>query len=405
MSSFVFDSSNLPDEICFDVPYSKSISNRLLVIKYFLEKKGMTLELKNLSDSEDTQIISSALQTTNITKQATFDCKNSATALRFLLAVLTITNGNWTLTADKRMEDRQIKPLIEILNSIGAKIVHCDRCLFPLYIKGQAFLEDKNNMLHLSSQYSSQIISALLLIKDYIKGFDLSFSTHQSSLPYIKMTQYLIKYPQTLIEKDWSAASFAYCLIGLRKKGLVVIPNLRRSSLQGDSICEILFRNFGIETKFTSKNAVLSYNSDIKKKDKVEIDVQNCSDLFLPLIVTAAFSQQTTVFYNTNNLKYKESDRINSAITLLSSFGIKIECSENSITVYQQQHYKPVNIPFIKTFNDHRVAMSFAMLSFIYNKVEIENPDCVKKSFPKFWNNFEEINNLNSISNSLQKHK
>ena len=417
MSKLIFSTAGLPEIIHFNVPLSKSISNRILVIDYLRLRKGKLKSSNNflkssnnflkssnknlkqdnnlaipqidVSNSDDTKLIAQILQTIQATDRAAFDFKNSGTALRFLLSLLAVTKGHWTLTASARMESRAIKPLVDILNNLGASIISATKGqLFPLIIEGKSSLPALNKPVLLPAQSSSQTISSLLLIEEFIPDFSLVFSQNQSSMPYISMTKALIANPNVEIERCWSSAAFAYCLIGIRKRGSVVIPHLIADSIQGDSVAERLFRNFGVETTFTKEAAVLTFNASIVTKSPVEIDILHIPDLFLPLAVTAICFDKTTTFLNVSILRFKESDRLSAAIQLLNKLGIVTTNTTNGLIVHGRAQNKISELPIIPSFGDHRVVMSFSMLAFLYDGLIIEDPECVSKSFADFWSNF-----------------
>ncbi|MDR0790311.1 MAG: hypothetical protein LBO06_05915 [Bacteroidales bacterium] len=390
MSRLVFTTDHLPDTIHFCVPLSKSISNRLLLINHLQSRNSTPIPLTNLSDSDDTKLIEQSLQTIRSTTTATFDFKNSGTSFRFLLALLAVTKGHWTLTASPRMELREIKPLVDVLNNLGASIVSAsDERLLPLIVEGKSSLSTHNTPILLSAQPSSQIISSLLLIEKFIHHFSLSLSPNQSSVPYITMTKALIANPNVEVERCWSSAAFAYSLISLRQRGSVIIPQLSEQSIQGDSVCKHLFRAFGVQTNFTKDAAVLTFNPSIVTTSSLEIDILPIPDLFLPLAVTAAHFDVRTTFFNVSNLRFKESDRLSVAIKLLNNLGIDTTATANSLTIYGKSQHITANVPIISTFGDHRVAMSFSILAFSHPSVIIDDPECVTKSFANFWSNFD----------------
>ena len=148
------------------VPYSKSISNRLLIIRHLSDSKA---EIKNLSSSDDTIMLQNFIQSIANKTNNSFYCKNAGTTLRFLLALLSLTEGKWILDADKRMQTRPLLPLIDALNNLGADIkIKNSEEVFPITIIGKTLTGNKT--IELKDNLTSQIISALILISPYIKG-------------------------------------------------------------------------------------------------------------------------------------------------------------------------------------------------------------------------------------------
>jgi 3-phosphoshikimate 1-carboxyvinyltransferase len=305
----------------------------MLLIRHLLRARGIRICLKNVSNCEDTGIIRSGIQAIESNTPTTVDCKNSATAYRFLNALNNSGKGHLTLVMSQRLKER-----------LG------------------------NNKM------TSQNISAKLLVNMFNDYNKVTVLPTKVSKPYINMTQSLIKWAKEAkngeeyrIERCWSSAAFAYCLMAVRKCGSVIIPQLKPSLLQGDSIAESLFRNFGVRTEFINRAAVLTFDPSLCVKGDIEIDLASYPDLYLPLAVAASQFRFTTRFINTQAQSYKECDRMIAA---------------------EQLKRKPTDSLQIQTFGDHRVAMSFAMLAFRYGNVILDNKNCVRKSFPNFWRNF-----------------
>jgi 3-phosphoshikimate 1-carboxyvinyltransferase len=341
----------------------------MLLISELESRFGKTIPLSEISNCEDTMLISQHIETIRKSQSATLDCKNSGTAFRFLLALCAVTQGEWMLTASPRMEMRQVKPLVNLLRNLGSEVSSVSKkTLLPLKVRGKMLLQCHKKTLHLPVLPSSQIISAIYLIRNLIQDFDLTYSLKQSSIPYIKMTKSLMKNPPQEIERDWSSAAFAYCLMAIRKRGSVIIPDLKISQLQGDSAVRNYFKNFGVLTEFTDEGTVLTFDRSLVSSHDIELDVSQCPDLYLPLLVASEHLTFSTLFLGTETLRYKETDRLAMTSKVLN---------------------KSINPLHIKTFGDHRIAMSYAMLAFRYGKVTLDDPDCVNKSFPDFWRNFE----------------
>ena len=244
---------------------SKSISNRLLIIKELCKTK---FEVQNLSNSKDTKILNELLDSFKTRKD--INCEDAGTALRFAVAFLTTKKGIWKVLGSKRMHERPIKPLIDCLIELGAEIKYLEKEGFPpIEIKSKKL---KSKKLSLSGDISSQFISALLLVAPTIEnGLILEITSKVLSKPYIDMTldlmrqfgiehsweNKLIKVEQQnylakniKIENDWSAASFWYSFLALSKSGEIKIPNLYANSIQGDSVLSSIYLKLGIKTEF-----------------------------------------------------------------------------------------------------------------------------------------------------------
>lgn len=286
--------------IQINIPYSKSISNRLLIM-HFLSKSKKTLT--HLSQSDDTLLLQSILK--QITNQETtiFNTHNAGTTTRFLIALISITKGFWQINADERMNHRPILPLLEALKELGAEIETFSQTkIFPLTIKGKDLQGSKT--LKLSSIKSSQIVSAIAMIAPYCKGgLKIEYPENQTSLSYIEMTLSMMKtygidierqgniinikqgeykIEEETFEADWSSASFFYALVAIEKTHKIFIPQLKENSLQGDKAIEKIFRkSFSVLTSYTKEGAIIEYSPTLEKQPQ-QIDFTTCPDCFYP---------------------------------------------------------------------------------------------------------------------------
>lgn len=397
--------------IKINIPYSKSISNRLLIMHFLSQSK---IALNYLSQSDDTILLQNILQ--NLSKEETnhFYTHNAGTTTRFLIALLSITKGSWRINADERMNHRPILPLIDALKQLGAEIKTFSQTkIFPLTIKGKDLQGGKT--LKLSSIKSSQIVSAIAMIAPYCKGgLKIEYPENQPSLSYIEMTLSMMKHygievetKQNIIdikqgnykieeetfEADWSSASFFYALVAISKSHKIFLPQLKENSLQGDKIIKEIFEiSFGVTTTFTQEGATIEYNPEIEKQNQ-QIDFTTCPDLFLPVLIADVCTDSQISYKGLQTLSLKESDRLNSAIKQIEKLNIKATIKEDVLSIDKSQ-IRHNNLPIlIETYQDHRMAMAFYLLAFRYKGIEIENPNCVSKSFPNYWNEIKKIKN------------
>ncbi|MDB4250823.1 3-phosphoshikimate 1-carboxyvinyltransferase [Flavobacteriales bacterium] len=363
-----------------DLPASKSISNRLLIIQALCKQE---FEITNLSRSEDTKSLQKALKATN----ATIDVGAAGTSFRFLTAYLSTLIGNsYILTGNNRMKERPIKELVDALLELGVEIKYLEKMGFPpLEILGADITENKVNI---DGKISSQFISALLLISPTLKnGIKLKISGEIVSKPYIIMTLKLMEEfgishtwqeniieikPQKYsaknynIEADWSAASFWYEIASLSTNCNITLNGLTENSIQGDRKVSELFNNLGVQTKFENGSIILTKKEekDISKK----INLINTPDLYQPLKCTLFAKNLTTKFLGLQTLKDKETNRIKAVEKEL----LKLNTTKK-----------------ITTYKDHRMAMSFAPLCLKYETLQINDVDVVGKSYPNFWNDLK----------------
>lgn len=396
-----------------NLPYSKSISNRLLIM-HCLSKSQ--LPLTHLSDSDDTLLLSNIIS--HIAKQTsnTFHTQNAGTTTRFLIALLSTLEGEWKIEADERMNFRPVIPLIEALKQLGADIeINSETKIFPIKIKGKKLQSEKT--IQLNSTQSSQIVSAIAMIAPYCKGgLKIEYPTNQTSLSYIEMTLSMMKRYGIEVEKkeniieikqgeykieeetfeaDWSSASFFYALVAISKTHKLFIPQLKENSLQGDKIIAEIFRkSFSIHTTYNQEGAIIEYNPKIEKQPQ-QIDFTNCPDLFLPVLIADVCTDSKLSYKGLQTLSLKESDRLNNAIKQIEKLNIKTTIKDQVLSIDKSQIHQNKLPILIETYQDHRMAMAFSLLAFKYEGIKIENPDCVSKSFPNYW---REVNKIKNIS-------
>ena len=385
---------------------SKSLSNRLLLLKEILDLK---IDLKNLSDSEDTKLLLKALRQIKEAKNKNINILDAGTDMRFLTALLAIKKGTWTITGSERMKKRPIGELVSALKSLGAEIEFLEKENYPpLEIKGKIIL---GGALKIDAGQSSQFISALLLISPKLKnGLVLTLKNKIVSSPYIEMTAALLKkfnvpisklkntytvnsstkskqIKVIKIESDWSSASYWYSICALSKNAKIELNFLNKKSLQSDSILPELYKILGVETKY-KKNSIIISRKKLETKS-INYNFINCPDIAQTFAVTCFGLGICAKLTGLSTLKFKESDRIIALKTELEKMGAKLVITNNSIELKKS---KP--IPFegvIETYNDHRMAMSFSPLALVYNSIKIANPEVVSKSYPRFWKDLKSV--------------
>ena len=382
---------------------SKSISNRLLIIKELCKTK---FEIQNLSNSKDTEILNELLDSFKTRKD--INCEDAGTALRFAVAFLTTKKGIWKVLGSKRMHERPIKPLIDCLIELGAEIKYLEKEGFPpIEIKSKKL---KSKKLSLPGDISSQFISALLLVAPTIEnGLTLEITSKVLSKPYIDMTlglmsefgieyswennvikveqqNYLAKNIE--VENDWSAASFWYSFLALSKSGEIKIPNLYANSIQGDSVLSFIYSKLGIKTEFNADSIILSKTKNIAKE--IELDLSNHPDLALPITVTCCGLGIKAHLMGLESLKVKESNRLECIKKELRKFNISCEIDSSSIMIKENQNIvQPTSI--IECHHDHRIAMSIAPLVMKVDSIKFDDKEVVNKSYPKFWEDFNKV--------------
>lgn len=388
-----------------NLPASKSISNRVLIINAL---SFNPYPIKNLSDSDDTQVLAKAL----FSNHSHFNIGHAGTAMRFLTAFLSTIAGTWEITGSDRMKQRPIGILVEALNKIGAKIEYLEKEGFPpLKISGSHL---QGNMITLDGSISSQYISALLLIAPSIEnGLTIQLAGTVTSRSYIALTlklmahfgiQYTwegntIKVPEQnylpgeyTIEADWSGASYWFQILALADRGEILLENLQLKSLQGDAFIADWFKQFGIISTQRDEG-VLIEKKQTSYPEHLQLNFIENPDIAQTMACLCVALKIPFRFSGLKTLKIKETDRITALQNELRKFGAKLfepaegELSWNGIidsTIAEE-------VPIINTYNDHRMAMAFAPIALSGNTVIIDDPMVVTKSYPRFWDDLKKV--------------
>ncbi len=384
-----------------ELPASKSISNRLLILNAL---SYSFYKIENLSNSDDTKAMVQAINSnTNH-----FDIGAAGTTMRFLTAYLSKIVGEWTITGSERMKQRPIGILVEALNKLGGKIEYIEAEGYPpLRIYGSAL---KGGKLDLQGNISSQYVSALLMIAPYMEeGLQLRLIGEITSLPYINLTLKLMelfgvkckwqnniitvppaeyKPVQVKVEADWSAASYWYEIVALSKPGdSVILKGLEQSSRQGDAAVASLFNQLGVESKFTAEGLKLINTGE--RKSHFLYDFSNEPDLAQTFAVSCAFLNITFEFQGLHTLKIKETDRIKALINEASKFGYQFESNNDSNLSWKGEKTLPEDNIVVETYKDHRMAMAFAPAVIKSKAFNIADPMVVTKSYPSYWDDLK----------------
>jgi 3-phosphoshikimate 1-carboxyvinyltransferase len=390
------------------LPGSKSISNRILMIKVL---SGFNFLIENLSDSDDTTHLKDALE--NYTKNAIINIGHAGTDMRFLTAYLALKKGDYELTGSERLQQRPIKDLVDTLRILGADITYKNKEGFPpLQIKGKQL---QGGSVEISGKVSSQFITALLLIAPYLThGLELTIKDELVSKPYVHMTIELMKefgasvvwlenkivvepIPYTyhkkefIVESDWSAVSYYYSIVALSKINTqLTVKSLFKNSLQADSACANIYKNFGVETTFKNNEITISKINEVSTSE-LELDFLECPDIAQTVVCTSVGLQTPFRFSGLQTLKVKETDRIIALQNECKKIEIELKVTNDSIKWSAEQSIKKEISTSIATYNDHRMAMSFATLSILLDDIIIEDANVVSKSYPQFWEHLKTI--------------
>ncbi|CAM3295705.1 3-phosphoshikimate 1-carboxyvinyltransferase [Zobellia roscoffensis] len=381
---------------------SKSESNRSLLLQALYSN----ISIENLSNSDDAEVMQKGLKIEN----GVVDIHHAGTAMRFLTSYFASQEGKEvTLTGSQRMTERPVKVLVEALQELGAEITYEKNEGYPpIRIKGKKLNESK---VSLPANISSQYISSLLLTAPSLKnGLELELVGKITSVPYIKMTLALLSQigvensfegntikvsPKAnvaninlVVESDWSSASYYYSIVALSDVGSeITLSAYKSSSLQGDSVLQELYTEFGVETQFVGNTVVLR-KVEMPKEQKVEFDLSNAPDIAQTIAVTCFGLGMECHLTGLHTLKIKETDRLEALHTELSKLGASISVTDKDLTLNVSN---TLNVDVaIDTYNDHRMAMAFAPLA-LKTPLFVNDAEVVSKSYPDFWRDLEKL--------------
>ena len=391
-----------------NLPASKSISNRALII-YALS--GGNIMPQNLSDCDDTEVIINAIRN----MPEVIDIKAAGTAMRFMTAYLSVMQGKHTITGTERMKHRPIGVLVDALRKLGADIKYVENEGYPpLRITGRKLT---GGTLEIAGNVSSQYISALLMIGPALeKGMELRLTGDIISRPYIDLTLWMMREfgadaewsagdtisvkPQPyknrdyVIENDWSSASYWYEMVALSSDhdATVKLSGLMDGSKQGDSVVKYIFSLLGVKTIYESKESgnlqMVTLKKSGRRVPRLEYDFVNSPDLVQTFVVACCMMNVPFHFRGLSTLKIKETDRIEALKTEMRKLGYVLTDLKNCELKWDGTRCETAPDTSIDTYEDHRMALSFAPASMKQQMV-INNPLVVSKSYPRYWDDLK----------------
>ena len=398
------------------VPGSKSLTNRALLVAALAEG---TTRLRNALFSDDSSHFARALQTLGFDVQldeasqemtvtglrgcipaqkAELFVGNAGTAARFLTAFLTLGNGGYVLDGDARMRERPIGDLVEALRQLGAMVETTSSCP-PVRIIASGLPGGKATI---AGNISSQFLSALLMVAPYAKSpVEIELTTDLSSKPYVDMTIALMQQfgvsvnrqgyerftirpsffsalSSYSIEPDASAASYFFAAPAICG-GRIRLENISRRSIQGDLAFLDVLQRMGCPIKEEEHGIAVIGPIELTG---VDADMRDIPDTAQTLAVIAPFASSPTRIRGIASARLKETDRIHATRTELERLGVHVEEHQDGMTIYPCKEVQPATI---RTYNDHRMAMAFSLIGLRIPGIVIENPACVSKTFPNYF--------------------
>jgi 3-phosphoshikimate 1-carboxyvinyltransferase len=399
------------------VPGSKSYSNRALILAS--SWPGAT-SVVNALKSQDTLLLAKALgqiEGLRVSEYADgFEVERTAETLhapaaplylggggtpaRFIISFAASLQGRTVVTGNARLSERPMQDLLDALTTMGVPW----RCLgkpgcLPVEVEGKRI---ENSTWTVSGEVSSQFLSSLLLLaaqQRHLSEVAIRITGALVSKPYVEMTlaslkavgiqcahqQYTtftvspkpVAVRRFVVEPDASAMSYGLVAAAITKTR-VRFEGIGKSSAQGDVGVAYALERMGCRLTATGD----SIEREGKPLAGIDIDMESMPDTVLTLAIAASQARGWTSITNIGNLRVKECDRIHAISAELSRLGYTVDEGQDRVAIRGGTSAKPA---MVHTYDDHRVAMSFALLSLLYSGISIENPRCVEKSFPDFW--------------------
>jgi 3-phosphoshikimate 1-carboxyvinyltransferase len=426
------------------VPGSKSITNRALVLAALTVTREQSTVLDGALYSEDTEVMIHSLRRLGISiaqspeayvqwvryfgdadaewpvalcvakaaadnlvpaGHADLFVANSGTSMRFLTAMVALGHGRYRLDGIERMRERPIGDLLDALNQLGVKAVSefANGCP-PIVIESSGL---PGGAVHIKGGTSSQFLSSLLMVAPFAQS-DLSIEVEGTlvSAPYVTMTIAMMNQfgltitrdrangfhvpapqrpapvPRYAIEPDASAASYFFGAAAITG-GSVTVVGLPAQSLQGDIRFVEVLQQMGCRVE-RSGDAITVHGGPLHG---IDVDMNDISDTVMTLGAVACFAKGTTTIRNVAHIRHKETDRLSALATELRRIGAEVVERDDGLTITPG----PLHGAVIATYNDHRMAMSLALVGLKIPGIVIDEPACVAKTYPRFFEDLERV--------------
>jgi 3-phosphoshikimate 1-carboxyvinyltransferase len=420
-----------PFTATFSPPGSKSLTNRALVLAALAD--GIC-DLSNVLFADDTLVMLEGLTKLGFHLMIDHDartvrvhgrgghidrtsvelfCGNSGTTIRFLTALCSLGTGIFTLDGVPRMRQRPIGALTGMLKNLGVRVGHSPEAegFPPLNVDAHGL---PGGIVRYGSEVSSQYLSAILMVAPYARiEVQVLLEGPQTSWPYVAMTMQLMdhfgvtpelmrdpkthqptkiivpqgKYQPTTyaIEPDASNASYFLAAAALHAGSKVTIEGLGKSSLQGDVGFADVLHQMGADLMFGKDFISITGSGQL---EGIDIDLSAMPDTAQTLAVVALFAEGPTTIRGLRTLRVKETDRLSALQTELKKFGANVEIDDDVLIIDPPEEPKRAEVD---TYDDHRMAMSFALAGTKVHGVVIKNAECVNKTYPQFFDDLNKV--------------
>lgn len=382
-----------------DLPASKSISNRVLLLNALCATPG---RLSNLAQCDDTDAVLSALAQPDASE---VNIGAAGTAMRFLTAYFATREGREVvIDGTERMRQRPIRVLVDALRQLGADIEYVEAEGYPpLKITGTRL---HGGALTVSGSVSSQYITAILLIAPVIGGITLTIEGEVMSRPYIDMTlalmarygvkaewrENVIHVPageytalDFTVEADWSAASYWWAMQAIVPQSRITLKGLEPQSLQGDSRIAELMSQMGVTGNWCGRYLDLRSNGGVGCCCSTFADLSGTPDIAQTLVVMLCLMGRPFRITGLRTLRIKETDRLEALRTELRKLGYVVKVEGDDAISWHFETTAAEASPHICTYHDHRMAMAFAPAAIRFPGLIIDDAQVVSKSYPLFW--------------------
>jgi 3-phosphoshikimate 1-carboxyvinyltransferase len=426
-----------PPQATVRVPGSKSITNRALVLAALSDPMTGS-ELQGVLHSEDTEVMANCLRTLGFrirtdwkngvvhvrrgdsvspipARHAELFVANSGTSMRFLTALVSLGEGSYRLDGVPRMRERPIEDLLSALRQLGVN-AYSERgngCP-PVIVEANGL---NGGRVCIRGDVSSQFLSGLLMVAPLARSeITIEVDGPLVSAPYVEMTVQMMEgfgarvetdlrrhfrpfripsyEPKTYyVEPDASAASYFLGAAAITE-GIVTIPGLDAIELQGDINFVGPLESMGCKFDFGDQGFTLRGGP----LHGIDVDMNDISDTVMTLAAVACFAEGPTTIRNVAHIRHKETDRLAALATELRRVGAEVTEFADGLTIMP----RPLHGAEIETYNDHRMAMSMALIGLRVPGIVIKNPGCVAKTYPHF---FTDLERLREEDASPQRHK
>ncbi len=402
------------------IPGSKSYTHRALILSSLADGESILINGLRCEDTERTvqALISFGVEVfwengqirvlgrggKFKTTDERIDVGHSGSSMRFLTALAALKKGITLLDGSERMRKRPIGELLKGLGQLGAAAYSQkgDDCP-PVIVESQGL---KGGTAKIQGEESSQFLSGLLMVAPYaLRDVNIEVTGPLASKPYVDITRdvmstfgvevenegyrsFFVKAGQRYlpqeyqIEGDASNASYFFSASAVCR-GRVKVKNLSPVTIQGDIGFLDILERMGCDVN-RGKDWIEVVGGELHG---IEVDMNQIPDLVPTLAVTAAFAKGKSVIRNIGHLRFKESDRIHALAVELGKMGIRVKEGEDALEI---EGGKPHGAQ-IETYDDHRMAMSFAIAGLAILGMKIKGEKCVNKSFPGFWETLQEL--------------